>query len=138
MDLRPCIFLRVSRLDRENDPKILHQALSLVERQNEVLSRRVARLERELAEAKGLTPEQLQQRLQELEKQLAQMKKKVFGESSERTKWKNKERPASEEPKPRTGHGPTEQPELMVVPVEHSLDDADKACPQCGGALGEM
>ena len=132
------IFAFVPRLDDEKDPKILRQAISLMERHNETLTKRVVVLEQELAEAKGMTPEQLQRRLALLEQQLAQMKKKVFGASSERSAYETKGRAKSEEPKPRTGHGPTEQPELLTVPVDHDLDDADKTCPQCGGGLEEM
>jgi hypothetical protein len=39
------------RLDTEKDPKILRQAVTLLEQHNETLAKRVARLERELAEA---------------------------------------------------------------------------------------
>jgi transposase len=126
------------RLDTEKDPKILRQAVTLLEQHNETLAKRVARLERELAEAKGATPEEMQHRLALLEAQLAQMKKKVFGTSSERSTRETEDRAKSEEPKPRTGHGPTAQPELLTVPVVHDLDDADKVCTTCGGALEEM
>jgi hypothetical protein len=70
------------RLDTEKDPKILRQAVTLLEQHNETLAKRVARLERELAEAKGATPEEMQRRLALLEAQLAQMTKKIFGASS--------------------------------------------------------
>lgn len=132
------IFARVRRLDTEKDPKILRQAVTLLEQHNETLAKRVARLERELAEAKGATPEEMQRRLALLEAQLAQMQKKIFGASSERSTSETTERAKSEEPKPRTGHGPTEQPELLTVQVVHDLDDADQVCPKCGRGLEEM
>lgn len=40
--------------------------------------------------------------------------------------------------KPQTGHGPTAQPALPRVIVTGELDEADKACPSCGGSLSEM
>lgn len=126
------------RLHTEKNPEILQQAVVLLEKHNETLAKRVARLERELADAKGATPEELQKRLAFLEQQLAQMTKKVFGTSSERTDLPSKNRAKPEEPKPRKGHGPTEQPKLFEVPVLHDLDDADKTCPSCGGGLEEM
>ena len=50
---------------------------------------------------------------------------------------------ASDEPlrkakKKRSTSGPTEQPLLPVVEQTFTLDDADKACPSCGGALAPM
>jgi transposase len=137
-DRRVSIFARVPRLDGEKDPTILRQAVTLLEQHNETLAKHVARLERELAEAKGTTPEELQRRLALLEGQLAQMQRKIFGTSSERSTDTTKDRTPAEEPKPRTGHGPTEQRELLTVAVEHELDDADKMCPKCGGGLEEM
>lgn len=40
--------------------------------------------------------------------------------------------------KPRTSTGPTPQPNLPVVEREFQLDDADRACPSCGGGLRPM
>jgi transposase len=137
-DLRVSIFAPVSRLDGEKDPTILRQAITLLGEHNATLAKHVVRLERELAEAKGTTPGELQRRLALLEGQLAQMQKKIFGTSSERSTTTTKDRTPAEEPKPRTGHGPTEQRELLTVPVVHDLDDADKMCPKCGGGLEEM
>lgn len=41
-------------------------------------------------------------------------------------------------PKPRSTSGPTPQPKLPRVPLVCELDDADKTCPSCGGALAVM
>ena len=79
-------------------------------------------------------------RIAGLEKQLAKLTKQVFGPSTE-------QRPAGatedgqsedEKKKKKSGHGPTKQPKLLVVDVDHTLDDADKTCPSCGGGLHEM
>ncbi len=40
--------------------------------------------------------------------------------------------------KDRASSGPTEQPMLPVVPQTFELDDADRTCPSCGGALEPM
>jgi transposase len=40
--------------------------------------------------------------------------------------------------KPREHFGNTEQPALPVIEQTFELDDADKTCPQCGGALSPM
>jgi len=42
------------------------------------------------------------------------------------------------ERKPRSSTGPTPQPLLPVVPQIFELDDADRACPSCGGELKPM
>jgi transposase len=42
------------------------------------------------------------------------------------------------ERKPRSSTGPTEQPRLPIVEQTFTLDDADRACPSCGGELKPM
>ncbi len=42
------------------------------------------------------------------------------------------------ERKPRSSTGPTDQPRLPIVEQEFTLDDADHACPSCGGDLQPM
>jgi transposase len=137
----------MSRLAQEKDPKVLHQAIDLLQNHNRALSTKIAELLKELALAKGDSTFQ-QLRLAALEKQLAKLTKQVFGPSADT-------RPAGEEPasaasegddkgkdekkkKKKPGHGPTKQPELPRIVVEHGLDDADKMCPNCGGGLDEM
>jgi hypothetical protein len=41
-------------------------------------------------------------------------------------------------PKSRSKSGPTPQPDLPHVPLTCALDDADRQCPSCGGALKPM
>jgi transposase len=45
---------------------------------------------------------------------------------------------AKPERKPRETTGPTPQPKLPIVEQVFTLDDADRACPSCGGALATM
>lgn len=145
----------VSRLAEEKDPEILRKAVVLLENHNRVLSKKIAEVIRELQTARAelaaikgeSTGKQL--RLEALEQQLAKLTKQIFGPSSE-------QRPSDDEPagaapegddsnendekkkKKRRGHGPTEQPTLPRIEVDHDLDEADKKCPVCGGALEEM
>ncbi len=135
---------RVSRLDHEKDPEVLHKAIELLQNHNRALTQKLAELVAELAKAKGDTGFQ-QLKIAALEKQIAKLTKQVFGPSSD-------QRPAGAAPagaettkgtdegkkKKKRGHGPTPQPELPSIDVVHTLDDADKACPQCGGGLHEM
>lgn len=134
----------MSRLDRETDPAILHKAIELLQQHNRVLTQQVTELVAELAKARGDSTYQ-QMRLEGLERQLAKLTKQVFGHSSEQRTPSTEPTGASgkgddkdAEKKKQRGHGPTPQPKLPVIEVEHRLDDADKTCPTCGGGLEEM
>jgi transposase len=136
----------MSRLAQEKDPKVLHQAIELLQNHNRALTEKIKELVAALALAKGDSTFQ-QLRLAALERQLAKLTKQLFGPSSE-------QRTTDEEPagtddqddgkgkdkgkKKKRGHGPKEQPKLPVVEVVHGLDDGDKVCPNCGGGLREM
>ncbi|HEY0869305.1 MAG TPA: IS66 family transposase, partial [Acidothermaceae bacterium] len=95
---------------------------------------------REVLALKGQTPEAMQLRLAVLEQQLQRAQKAIFGASSEKRPHDgadNEGDKPSPEKKPRKGHGPTKQPELLNIDVTHALDKADQVCTQCGGALEE-
>jgi transposase len=132
----------MSRLAHEKDPEVLHKAIDLLQNHNRALAKKIADLLQELAEAKGDSSFQ-QLRMAALEKQLAKLTKQVFGPSTEQrpagaeAEGKNKDDKSQDEKKKR-GHGPTKQPTLPVVNVDHKLDDVDKTCPSCGGGLHEM
>jgi transposase len=141
----------VSRLAEEKDPEILRKAVALLQSHNRLLTKKLAQLLRELAKARAELAAATgnvaagQLRLEALERQLAKLTKQIFGSSSEK---RGDDEPAAdaegddkekdEKKKKRPGHGPTAQPKLPVVDVEHKLDDADKTCPKCGGGLEEM
>lgn len=143
----------VSRLAEEKDPEILRKAVVLLEQHNRVLTKKIAEVLRELqrtraelAALKGQSTDK-QLRLEALEQQLAKLTKEIFGPSSEQRPAdeaagtdapSNDDGGKGEEKKKRRGHGPTEQPTLPRIDVDHKLDDADKTCPTCGGALQEM
>lgn len=69
--------------------------------------------------------------------QLLQQNKKLFGKGSERRTPPPGAKPDAPK-KPQTGHGPTPQPGLDVVPTEHKLDLPDQICLECGGELVEI
>ncbi len=125
------------RLETERDVERLRQAALLLEAENRRLTTRLVELTRQLMNARGEAAEVLQLRLAELERQLQQARAELFGPSSEKRPRSKEEAPAAAEEKPRRGHGPRQQT-LPVEEVVHPLDEADKQCPQCGGALAEM
>jgi transposase len=137
----------VSRLAQEKDPKVLHQAIELLENHNRTLTEKIKELVAELALAKGDSTFQ-QLRLAALEQQLAKLTKQLFGPSSEQ-RTTDAEPAGADAPdddkgkdkgkkKKKSGHGPKEQPKLPVVEVVHGLQDVDQVCPNCGGGLHEM
>jgi transposase len=123
----------VSRGIDDLDEAQVRQAAKLLERENERLIRRVLELQQKLSLANGQGIEQSQMLL-ELEHLLAQREKAIFGDSSEK---RSKPKHAATQ-KPQSGHGPREQAELAHVEREYELDEADKVCTSCGGALVEM
>ncbi|MRG91670.1 IS66 family transposase [Polyangium spumosum] len=126
--------------ETENDPEILRQAALLLERENQRLAKEIIKLTAELIALKGGDSEQMKLRIAALEQQIAQKNRLLFGERSERRA--NGEGDAPPEPPeppkpPKKGHGPKAQLSLQIEEVVHKLDDADKVCKSCGGALVE-
>lgn len=144
----------MSRLSQEKDPKVLHQAIELLQNHNRTLTKKIAELLNELTEAKGESGFQ-QLRIASLERQLAKLTKQVFGPSADQRAAQEEtggespegngaddaskgDKGKGDEKKKRRGHGPTEQPKLPVIGLVHKLDEPDKTCPNCGGCLHEM
>ena len=75
-------------------------------------------------------PAQLALQLAELERQLAMRNKKLFGRSSEKRAHSKQDDMVPAEPQ--RGHGPNDQTELSEFEQVHDLDEADRACKQCG------
>jgi len=126
------------KLEREKDPEILRQAALILDRENARLIAENLRLQRENERLKGLPPEALALKLQLLEEQLGKARQELFGPSSEKLGEKPESLPAESPAKKKTGQGPTPQPELPVLITLHILDEADRACPKCGGELKPM
>lgn len=123
-------------LAEEKDVTIVRQAALLLARENDRLSSRLAKAMTEIAELRGDSEEQLGLRLAALEAELARMRAKMFAtSSSEKSQAKPKDGEGDKPEKP--GHGPRAQPELPVIDDVLDLDEADRVCNACGGALEE-
>ena len=119
----------------KNLERLRTMAMSLL-RENERLMARLGELYKQVAEAKGEAAAQLRLEIAALEKELAKRRQRIFQHTSEKRSGAAGKDGEQAKP-PQTGHGPREQPKLEVEPVVHDLDDADKACPSCGGDLEE-
>ena len=124
------------RLAEETNIEVLRQAALLLERENQRLIAKVVALTKKLVGAKGEDAQKLLLRISELEHQLQQRNRSLFGDSSEKRPGPGA--PAEKQKKPKRGHGPRKQPRLKCVERLLDLDEADKQCPKCGGALAEM
>ena len=125
------------QLETEKDVERLRQAALLLEAENRRLVARVVELTRKLMSARGQDAEELQLRLREVERQLAQRNAELFGRSSEkRPRPQLDEEDKAQQAAP--GHGPRAQPMLPLLEVVHTLEEPNKQCPQCGGVLAEM
>lgn len=115
--------------------EVVRQAALILERESQRLVTRNVELTRRLLTAEGRDPAELQLEIVRLEAQLAAARKRLFGSSSEK---RSAPAAAGGERAPQAGHGPREQKELEIVEQVHELDEPDRACPACGGALTEM
>jgi len=122
--------MRFDDLDRDT----LLKAAKLLESENLKLVEMLLQARRELSEAKGKSAFQLALEVEDLQHQLEQRNRMLFGESSEKRPQQSKAEP---EKKKQTGHGPHAQPALPNIVVMHALDVADAVCSSCGGVLTE-
>ena len=122
------------QIEHETDIERLRQVALLQHAELTRLHQRLAALTTALAAARGdVATTTLQLELQLLQEQLAAKTRALFGPTSER---RPRDDPAAAAPRPAPrGHGPRPQPTLPLVEVVHTLDPADQACLQCGGAL---
>ncbi|MGA9524078.1 MAG: hypothetical protein WBV82_21635 [Myxococcaceae bacterium] len=102
----------------------------------------VVALTRKLSAATGEGARDLQQRIAELEEQLAKRNRMLFSPSSEQ---RPSPKPDKRRDTPQTGHGPKPQPRLAVVENTHTLDSAGQGLQQLrrrarrvGGADGGL
>ena len=119
-------------IDRTRDTELLRQIAKIQDAELRRLQIENLVLRRENAALKGASPDEIEAKIAEFEKQLAQNYEKTRLGTSER-------RPRNDKPKKpkqaQKGHGPTPQPTLAIEHVEHDLDEADKVCLTCGGDL---
>jgi transposase len=131
----------VLRIEQIEDKDALKQAALLLDRECHKLLQRNRELAEEIARLKGQDPSFVQLEMTYLKELLAARERALFGDKSERRKGEDTtEKPSDADVKatPRRGHGPKPQPKLPVIERVHALDDADRACPKCGGALTEI
>lgn len=126
-------------LEREQDIEELRKIARAQQAQIQQLLDVVARKSREIEKLRG-KPGDLQLTLKMLE--VLQQKAKVMDAAVAKAEAAQRERAeaakaakAQAEPTPR---GPTPQPLLPIIEREFVLDDADRACPSCGGDLRPM
>ena len=120
----------------ESNVAVLKEIALLLERENDRLVERVAKLTEELVRLKGGDAEAVQMELENLRQLLTLRNQALFGHSSEKAPKSSDG--ASRAKKPQKGHGPTEQLSLPVKDVVLSLDEPDMSCPKCGLGLCEI
>lgn len=123
---------------RETNIDRLRQVTLLVMRENDLLHERLRRLTARLAVAEGTEASRLQLEIELLTEQLDRQRRALYANSSEKRRAPDVPANAGTKARPQTGHGPSVQEKLPVVDVVHELDEADKACPGCGGVLAAM
>ena len=119
---------------REKDIERLRQVALVQKSQLEHLISMLARKCAELDKLKGSEGE-LQMSLKLLEEAQKEAAKidLTTGRNGNRS-----ERSGAKERDPQRGHGATEQPALERVPLLCVLDEADRACPDCGNPLSPL
>lgn len=128
------------RIEQIEDHDTLRQAAILLDRENQRLHDKVCDLSLRIAQLEGRDASAAQLQLEFLKELLASREKALFGDKSERRPHRDADgstADSGEKTKAR-GHGPKSQPSLPIVEREHALDEADRACPKCGGALAEI
>lgn len=127
------------RVEQIEDFQTLRERAIWIEHENEYFRRRVRELADEIATLKGYVPaEQLQLELMRKDEQLAKLRQRVFGESSERRPSPHPPGPEPKKGEPQRGHGPTPQPRLPTREEHHRLPEEQRVCPACQGTLEEM
>lgn len=121
------------RIEGEKNIEQLRAKALVLLQENDRLSKKMVELLRENLQLKGMSPQQLQQALALIDEQLQQTKSDAPARSPSTER--RGESALAAEKKPQVGHGPRAQPNLPVVTELHDLDEADKACPECGGQL---
>mgnify|MGYP000199157534 CR=1 FL=1 len=127
---------RVIALDEIKDFDTLKYEAVLMSLELQYSRRRLKEQAEEIARLKGHKPaEQLELELVKKNEQLARLRHKVFGDSSERRPGPNP--PSDEKPAAAArGHGPTPQPRLPKREEHHRLADVERRCPACQGVTG--
>jgi transposase len=122
-------------LDREQDIEELRRIAHAQQGQIRILLEAIEKLRYEIASLKGKKPDaQLTLKMLEALQAKAKLAEEALAKAEAARGAKAERKPRA----PRTSTGPTEQPNLPVVEQTFVLDDADRACPSCGGHLSAM
>ena len=120
-------------IEHETDIEKLRARAIELYLENEALQQRLAELIERLSRATDPAEvAELRSEIAKLKAKREKQAKKLFGKGSERRTPPPGAKPDGPK-KDQTGHGPTPQPDLDVVPQVHKLDDT--TCPECGGQL---
>jgi transposase len=122
------------RIEGEQNIEQLRGKALLLLKENERLSSKVVELLRENLSLKGMSAQQLQQALKDIDEELKKAKAEP-GTRSPSTERRGANGQGKAEKKEQKGHGPKAQPQLETVREEHTLDEADQQCGECGGQL---
>lgn len=123
-------------LAREQDIEELRRIAQALKAQNALLLEALAKKSREVEKLRG-KPGDLQLTLKMIE--MLQAKAKAAEEALAKAEAEQQRREREKQPRaPREKSGPTAQPQLPLVEQVFTLDDADRACPSCGGELRPM
>jgi transposase len=123
----------VTPIAQEQDIEVLRQQALLLETHVQSLLKKNAELLKQLNDLKGGDAAQLILQLHQVNADLDLARQRMFGDSSEKL-------PREKEPKAKSaagGHGRREQPNLPHVEQLHALDESERVCDSCGGALTE-
>ena len=125
------------KIATEPNIDVLRKVALLQERELVLLRRRIDEITRKLAELQGSpADEAVKRQLFHLEQVLNPHEQgSSLGQGSERRSLLDEIKPEKKTKKPRSKSGRTKQPNLPVTEVIYPLDEADMACPKCGGAL---
>jgi transposase len=124
------------RLEHIDDPKLLQQVASHLEKTVVRQSKEIAHLRAENARLRGRDVDP-QLELELLREQLAALQREAFGPSSEKRP-RPKVDGSAQEKAPVRGHGPRPQPDLPLEVVSHTLPEEQRVCDECGTPLDEM
>lgn len=113
--------------------RVAEQKVALLEQEVTRLQRRLEKLLRENLRLQGMGAEQIELNLPALV--AAEMKSLTALTKPGSERRSVAPRPPKPPRKPKTGHGPTAQPNLPVEEKPFELDEPDCTCPDCGGQL---
>ncbi len=122
-------------IEQIKDPVQLKKVALLLQKENEILAKGIAQINRQLAEIKSKEQQLILSHVAQLEQRLAKLNQLNFGDSSER-------RPCTKggqdsDKQPQSGHGPRAQAQLPIEDRIHVLPVEELECDQCGFAREE-